>query len=153
LETYFVDPTVGGSAEAPLATLSRDMLLAGYEARRSEWQRECLVELDRYATNYAVNYWLKDLYTESPNLLVHTQNLVVRLALLRFLLLGHPALLAVRAASLDQRRQVLEETAIEVFSTFARWIEQDQAYLRSCEDALARAGLQTLAHTILLAQF
>jgi lysine-N-methylase len=152
LQSYLVHPPAG-PAQDPGESMSAAQVVAGYEARRDHWEAEFGADLDRYFTHYAINYWLKDFYTDSPSLLVHTQNLLVRMVVLRFLLLSHPDLVAVADDPLEARRVVLERSAVTVFSTFSRAIEHDPAFLGECEAALGRANAQTLAHVVLLLRF
>jgi hypothetical protein len=96
-----------------------------------------------------MNYFLQDWYTSSPNLAVHTQNLLLRLAILRFLLLCHPN---VAPASSEIDEQVLDRAAVEVFYKFSRGVEHSPPFLRQIEkDFQEKAG--SLAQAMFLAKF
>ena len=134
------------AADGPEATESA--VIAAWAERRSAWEASHGATLDQAFTRYAELYWLRDLYCDAPDLLVHTQNLCLRLAVLRFLVFFHPAL-ATGAAAPDGGDR-LADTLVEVVALFAAAVEEDSAFLRECEAALARAGVHTLGHTVLL---
>jgi hypothetical protein len=134
------------TSEGPEATEAA--VIAAWAERRSAWEGRHGAVLDQAFTRYAELYWLRDLYCEAPDLLVHTQNLCLRLAVLRFLLFFHPALAADTDAPDGGTR--LADTLVEVVALFAAAVEDDPAFLRECEAALARAGVHTLGHTVLL---
>lgn len=98
--------------------------------------------------NYAGQYFLREPFTASPNLLIYMEQLAVRLTVLRFLLAFHPAL-AGGAEDADAAGR-LQQTLVEVVSLAVRAIDDDPPFLRECEAALARAGVLTLGHTVLL---
>lgn len=123
-------------------------VIAAWAERRSAWEASHGATLDQAFTRYAELYWLRDLYCTAPDLLVYTQNLCLRLAVLRFLLFFHPAL-AMGADTTDGGDR-LADTLVEVVALFAAAVEEDPAFLRECEAELARAGVHTLGHTVLL---
>jgi hypothetical protein len=134
------------TADGPEATEAA--VIAAWAERRSAWDAHHGAALDQAFTRYAELYWLRDLYCDAPDLLVYTQNLCLRLAVLRFLVSFHPAL-GTSADAPDAGRR-LTETLVEVVALFAAAVEDDPAFLRECEAALARAGVHTLGHTVLL---
>ena len=135
------------AAEAgPAATESA--VLVTWAERRSAWEANHSAALDGAFTRYAELYWLRELYCDAPDLLVHTQNLVLRLAVLRFLLFFHPVLGSGESAPDAGHR--LMQALIEVVALHAAAVEDDPVFLRECEAALARAGVHTLGHTVLL---
>lgn len=123
-------------------------VIAAWAERRSVWEASHGATLDQAFTRYAELYWLRDLYCEAPDLLVYSQNLCLRVAVLRFLLFFHPALATDPGAPAAGSR--LAETLVEVVALFAAAVEDDPVFLRECETALARAGVHTLGHTVLL---
>ena len=117
------------------------------------WEDAFADRIDLIFENHAKSYWFQELYTDSPNLLVHTQNYICRAAAVRFLVFGHPVLQA--AASLKDpaaRLQALDQTVVEVVSRLARAIEHDRKFLAKLQAALAEGGLQDFAHTTILAR-
>ncbi|MEO8633707.1 MAG: hypothetical protein ABI587_00380 [Gemmatimonadales bacterium] len=123
-------------------------IIAAWAERRSGWEAGHGDILDQAFTRYASLYWLRDLYTDAPDLLVYTQNLCLRLAVLKFLLFFHPSLEF--GADAPDAAERLTDALVEVMALFAAAVEEDPAFLRECEAALARAGVHTLGHTVLL---
>jgi lysine-N-methylase len=96
-----------------------------------------LVELA--VENFARNYVFKDWYLKSPSFAVWALGLVVRVACLRFLVVGHPAVAA------DPARAV-----VEAAYTLARTLEHDERPMTRILDALAAQGMTTPAHSVAL---
>lgn len=105
-------------------------------------------QLDLMFENYAKNYWFREWYTRSPNLFVHARKLLVRIAVMRFLLLSHPDIVAVGDDS-----AAFDRLAVEVFYKFSRGVEHSKSFLERVETILNERGLDTLAHTIFLLKF
>jgi hypothetical protein len=137
---------VGAAQEGPEATEAA--VIGDWARRRAAWEAGHGATLDQAFTRYASLYWLRDLYTDAPDLLVYTQNLCLRLAVLKFLLYFHPSLAA--GADAPDAADRLTDALVEVMALFAAAVEQDPAFLQECEAALARAGVHTLGHTVLL---
>jgi lysine-N-methylase len=110
-------------------SLSVGDLWSAYAARRQSWVGVLPERIDLYFENYAKNYWMREWYVTSPDLLAHAQRLLVRIAILRFLLFGHPALKAAAQADLPEKRQVLDQAAVDVFFKFSRAIEHEGSFL------------------------
>ena len=125
-----------------------DDILRYWEERQAPWLASHGALLDRAFTNYAGQYILREPYTASPNLLVYVEQLALRLTVLRFLLAFHPALGGGPAGPEAAPR--LEESLIDIVSLAVGAIDDDPIFLRECEGALARAGVLTLGHTVLL---
>jgi len=134
------------TADGPEATEAA--VIAAWAERRLAWESSHGAALDQAFSRYAELYWLRDLYCDAPDLLVYSQNLCLRLAVLRFLLFFHPALAIDPVAPTAGGR--LAETLVEVIALHAAAVEDDPVFLRECEAALARAGVHTLGHTVLL---
>jgi lysine-N-methylase len=135
---------------------ARVELWSAYQRRREYWTTAHAAALDRWFVNYCKNYWLRDWYVQSPDLVVHTQNLLIRLAILRFLLFSDPRLQAmVDPASRDTSRTLgtLEATAIDVIHKVVRALEHDPSFLRRVQDALEAEDFRSFAHLVLLLRF
>jgi lysine-N-methylase len=148
----------------PAATgdASGETLWPAYRERRAYWTVAYGGVLDRWLGNYCKNYWLRDWYVLSPNLLVHTQNLLIRLAILRFLLFSDSRLqdaampaAGVAHAAVDARARLatLQTTAVDVIHKVVRAIEHDPSFLQRVQDTLEAEGLQTFAHLVFLLKF
>jgi hypothetical protein len=149
-------------ADVVSAHAGGEALWTVYRERRAYWTAAYGSALDRWLGNYCKNYWLRDWYVLSPNLLVHTQNLLVRLVILRFLLFSDARLqdAAAPAADVagdgvdaDPRLATLQTTAVDVIHKVIRAMEHDPAFLKRVQDALESEGLQSFAHLVFLLRF
>jgi hypothetical protein len=104
--------------------------------------------VEQYLTHYALNYWFKELYTRSPDLLCHTRDLAVRLAVIKFLFFSHPDL-AAHVAEGETQVDAVDRIAVEVVHTFARNIEHDAELLNQIRDQLGA----DLSHLVCLIRF
>jgi len=129
--------------------------VAAYRRRREQLQEAVTGRLDLIFENYARNYWFKEMIGQSDSLLAHTQNLFVRLAVLRFLLFSHPGLNDLAASpapplSTTALQARFDPVAIEVFYRFSRGIEHSSTLLPLVVKALAEQNMQSFAHLVLL---
>ena len=133
-------------------TLSISDLWAAYSNRRRFWVENFQDRVDLYFENYAKNFWLREWFVTSPDLLAHSQRLLVRVAVLRFLMFGHPWLKA--AMGLQDpaaQRDVLDRAAVDVFYKFSRAIEHEGSFLDLLAARLVEQGMNTFTHATLLA--
>jgi len=138
--------------ENGVPTLSVSDLWAAYADRRQFWLERHHDRVDLYFENYAKNFWLREWFVTSPDLLVHSQRLLVRVAVLRFLLFGHPWLKA--AMSLEDpaaQREALDRAAVDTFYKFSRAIEHEGSFLDLLAARLVEQGMNTFSHATLLA--
>jgi lysine-N-methylase len=148
----------GGSEWATAAVTSDalelrvDDVVRAYSARKQAWSTFA-PRIDRYLTNYAKNYWAREWYSESPDLLTHQVRLLVRLAAIRFLLFGHPLLAAALGQSDAQKEQALDRAAVECVQRFSRAFDHSEGYRDQLHKRLASAQVLSLAHAICLARF
>jgi lysine-N-methylase len=138
------DVLAGYGAPGPAA------LWAEHARRRDRWEALAPGRLDRYFENYARNFWLREWHTTAIDLLAHARRLLVRVAVLRFLLVGHPALAQVEALADEQRRERLDAAAVEVFYKFSRAVEHQGSFLERIAATVVEEGLQTFAHSAFL---
>jgi lysine-N-methylase len=129
-----------------------DELWAAYAVRRQFWIDRHADRVDLYFENYAKNFWMREWYVTSHDLLVHSHRLLVRVAVLRFLLFGHPSLM--EASALDDpglQREALDRVAVEVFYKFSRAIEHEGSFLDLIAARLVEQGMNAFAHATALA--
>lgn len=146
--------TYGGIAPTSTETgtpFSEDELVTEYTRRRDTLVSRFGHRVDRYFENYAKNYWLKEWYTDSANLLVHTQDLLARIAVLRFMLFS----LAKIPADLDNQEatDLLDKEAVRVFYKFSRGIEHKAEFLRKLTQTLEAPEMEMLARTVHFIKF
>jgi lysine-N-methylase len=145
-------PGLRGLVDAALASyggeaLSLPELWAAYLERRGAWIEPMGQRIDLYFENFAKNYWMREWYVSSADLLAHAQALLIRVAILRFLLFSHPALMAGPAAGLE----ALDRAAVEVFYKFSRGVEHDPPFVQRMTDCLVEQGAASFTHAALLA--
>jgi lysine-N-methylase len=96
--------------------------------------------VDRLLTSFAIDYWLKDYYTSSQDLAVHANKLLLRIALLRFLLFSHPGFDAADPTP----------TLVEVTYKLARAVEHETGFAEDLDTLLASLKITSLAHAMFL---
>ena len=121
-----------------------------YADRRQHWQAALPARIDLYFENYAKNFWLREWHTTSMDLLAHVRRLLVRVAVLRILLFGHPSLAAARTLEERARAEALDGATVEVFYKFSRAIEHQGSFLDRIAGTVVEAGTQTFAHSTFL---
>ena len=133
-------------------TAEPEPLWEKWEGRRCTWEGEFRARTDLYLENYAKSFWLQQWHTGYPNLLVQVHDLLVRSAVARFLLFGHPNLVAATGAEHPERERVLDATAVEVVTHLTRAIEHDSEFVRQMHEAFAEGKMQDFAHAAILAR-
>ena len=100
--------------------------------------------LERYLERYAANYFLQDWYPLSPTLLEHAMQLLLRVALIRYLLLAHPGFTP--TADVAQ----LDRAAVEVVYATTRAYDHSEAVREALSNTLANRKLLHLSHAAAL---
>lgn len=98
------------------------------------------LRLDRYLARAARHYWLQDWYPVSETLFEHLMHLVLRNALVRFLLLGHPEF----GETLDDAS--CDRAAVEVIYACARAYDHNPEVREALSYTLASRGMLTVEH-------
>lgn len=120
-------------------SLDPALLLGAYQRRRERVEPVFRSLLDRALTHYARHYWIKEWFTESPDLHVHNLTLLLRLAVLRFLVLSHPeALAAAASAQADGAgdEAALGRLLVTACYSFARVIDHHSAFAEALHRSL-----------------
>jgi hypothetical protein len=135
--------TYPGRFDLARGELLPEPLWGSYLERRSVHEPLFGPRLDLYFRNYLKNFWMRDWYVDAPVFAAQVQNALVRVAVLRFLLLGHPGT-AVAAAltDSDERARALDRVAVATFYPFSRAIE-NAPFLQAVASGL-QARLLTL---------
>ena len=150
LRTYVAEGAVKEEAGGQLVA-DPDRLWASYLQRRARWEATSRTELDLYLENHAKAFWLREWYVKSPNLLSHVQRHLCQVAVIRFLMFGHPDLQGIAEGDAIARHKALDGVVVEVISRVSRAIEHDARFLGDLQGALAKNGMQDFAHTTILA--
>ncbi len=127
-----------------LMALGPQRIWAAHLARRKELSAAQTARLERYFERYAANYWLQDWYPLSSTLLDHVMQLLLRVALLRYLLLAHPDFTP--TADVAQ----LDRAAVEVFYATTRAYDHSEAVREALAHTLAQRKLLHLSHAAVL---
>jgi lysine-N-methylase len=123
------------SAAFDAREVSAAELWSAYRPRRDERMARSAARIDQFFENYCKQFWVRDWYVDFVTLYQYAQALVVRVAVLRFLLLSLPA-------SADP--ETLQRAAVDVFASMARGVEHHNEFLK-----LITEGLQALMPTVL----
>jgi lysine-N-methylase len=119
--------------------------------KRQRWEKDFAPIVDLAFENYSKVFWLKDWFVYSPNLLVHAVACVLRIAVMRFQLFNQLALQQnVESQSLQERQKLLEKALLDIVTDTTRIIDHDRAFRRSLHEALAKRGMEDLAHAGIL---
>jgi lysine-N-methylase len=146
--------TYDGSAsdpDKPLPPAVVERLTSDYDLRKAALVARFGGRIDRYFENYAKNYWMKEWYGRSRNLQVHTQDLLFRVAVQRFLLIS----LANVPPEADgpEAVRLLDQEMVRVAYIFSRGIEHSPVLLQKLTQALEAPGMEMLANTVCLIKF
>jgi lysine-N-methylase len=134
-------------------TAEPEPLWERWSARRRAWETEFRARSDLYFENHAKSFWLQEWHTSYPNLLALAFDLLVRSAVARFLLFGHPDLVAAaELADRSERERVLDATIVEVITHLTRAIEHDSKFVSEMHAAFAEGKMQDFAHAAILAR-
>jgi lysine-N-methylase len=118
----------GASDVAGLTALGPERLWQTHVARRGAHA----AELDRYLARYSRNYWLQDWYPVSETLFEHVMHLALRVALVRFLIVGHP--------------EFGDRAAVEVFYTTSRAYDHNPEVRAALSATLVKRRMLSVDH-------
>lgn len=102
----------------------------------------------RYFLHHALNHVLRHPFTEAPSLLNAVFLLVLRASVVRWVLLGHPAVVALLDAP-ETSAAALDAAAVESFQLVAKHVEQAPPFLDFAK-GLAGEGPETFARLLIL---
>jgi lysine-N-methylase len=145
----------GGSAELAAGAQfehEAERLLAAYTERKRAWSA-FQPRIDLYLMNFTKNFWVREWYAKSPNLLVHHVQVLTHVAALRFFLYGHPDLAAAQHGEVAQKEAALDRAVVDVVHKFSRAIDHDVPLRRALQEQLMDNKLVSLAHAACLAGF
>ena len=147
IRSIFAQAGCDPSAPGPVGQEKARLVLALYVMSKKRCESAWGPRLDTYFSRYAMNYFLQEWYTAAPSLAAHTSRLVLRIAVLRFLLMCHPSI-----AQETPDEPTLDRAAVEVFFKFSRGVEHNPQFLAAIEkDFRERAG--DIAHAMFLSKF
>jgi lysine-N-methylase len=142
----------GAVERASAVSLEVSQIVPAYEAQKAVWARFA-PRIDAYLTNYAKNYWAREWYAGSPDLLTHSVQLLIRIATLRFLLFGHPMLADALGHDDAEKELAVAKATVHAVQKFSRAFEHEVTFTRWLQEQLADAKVISLAHAVCLAKF
>ncbi len=136
--------------DAPLDDVALAQLWASYRLRRTVLTERHGDRIERYVTQYALNFLLGELHTDHPDLSSYVRDLILRVAMLRFLVIGHPkcddANETSAAAALVS---AIDAAAVDAFTCFSRSLEHAAELQAELRRQVHAKGLDTVAHLAL----
>ena len=140
--------------------LSAKDLWASYCQRREQLEKNFGARIDSILTNYCCNYWFKEWYTKSQNLMVHTRDLLIRVSILRFFFYSHPEIKKMLESCAGGEindgsacHKTIDDIAVEVFYIFSRSMEHTVSFLNRINSVLEDNEMTSLSHMIFLIAF
>src|SRR5262249_30810631 len=112
-------------------------LWEAYRARRARLSEVVGDRLERYFENYAKHYFIRYWYTDSKNLFLHVQMLLLRVAVLKFLLVSQPLLDGIERLPEDARAAAADGAVVEVVYSFSRQLEHFPLFLEKLNIVVA----------------
>lgn len=156
IKVEFAGDNMELNAETGLNRAFENMLLR-YQQRRTLLVQKFATTIDQYFENYSRNFWFKDLFIKSPSLASHMQNLVLRIAVVKFLFFCNPALNplfdAAETLTPEAAKKILDDAAVNTFYQFSRGIEHDKEFLSKLHTELGKQQMDSFAHLVLLLKF
>ncbi|GMU06964.1 flagellin lysine-N-methylase [Corallococcus caeni] len=119
-----------------------------HAARRSALESLHGERVHQYFLHHALNHVLRHPFTEAPSLLNAVFLLVLRASVVRWVLLGHPAVVALLDAP-GTPEAALDAAAVEAFQVVAKHVEQAPTFLDFAR-GLAGEGPETFARLLIL---
>ena len=122
-----------------------DRVAAIHHERRGQLPAACAARFDAAIARYFLNLIVQSWFVDRSDLFLHHKALLVRLALIRFLVLGQPGIAAGGAA--------LDGAIVAVFSTVTRAFDHDLALSEALGEAIKAMGASSPLHAARLLKF
>lgn len=115
-------------------------VVKAFTARREASAKHVEARLGQILSNYALNHTFTHWYTTAPDLGIWARGLILRVALVRFLVYAHPAIAALADdASEADACAAVEKVAVDVVHKFARTLEHHKAFLQMLDEQMPSA--------------
>lgn len=125
-------------------------VVAAFVARRSSLGAVIEPRLDRILRNYALNHSFAHWYTNAPDLGVWVRGLILRFALVRFLVFAHPRIAPLtHDTPQEEANAAIEQASVDVIHRFTRELEHHHPFLKMLEVAMPQA-MPGLEHALTL---
>lgn len=141
-------------------TLPPEVLWQLYQEQRKKIDNVFLNELDRCFTRYTVNCLYREWFITMPDLFTYIHMLVIRLAVLRFLVYSQPEIQnLVQEQSTDngnvsdETLSKLRERLVEIVYRNSRAIDHNSAFLKIIYDAIYEQQMMTYEYSLPFIKF
>jgi lysine-N-methylase len=128
-------------------TLSPEPLWVSYLQRWEKLRTTHGERIDRWFQNYCQHHVIHELYCDAPSLFVYAQTLVLKTALIRFLLVGHPLVTEALDKPEAEAGALLDRAIVEVVYSLSRSFDHSARFF----EMLTRALKETLGHSATVA--
>jgi lysine-N-methylase len=153
----FVRALLGSLWGSETAEGGPDSAWREYAARWERLEAAHGERVEQYFHHYGVVQWLRAPFMEMSSLLAYVFRLVLRVATLRLVLVGHPEVAALCAAGksrgVEDSQAVLDRAAVECFYLVARHVEQAPDVLALVRQLAGAGGAETLGKAMVFAKF
>lgn len=140
--------------------LPPELLWQYYQTRRSLVDKYFSTELDKCFTRYLINCLYREWFITMPDLFTYMHLLVIRLALLRFLVYSDPRIiqlaeqLEAKASTVtDTETAMLREFIVEIFYRNSRAIDHNTVFLKVVYDAIHEQQMMTYEYSLPFIKF
>ena len=142
LSSYADNPLAFNDSISSLARFLTD-IWPTYKKRKALAVERFGSRIDLYFRNFCINHWLQDKYTNSENLEIHTQRLVLYFAMIKFLFFSSPELN--QLAKTNETHSVLIEKLdamiVNIVQIFMKSFAHNAVMVKYIQDAMASLKL------------
>ncbi|MDH5178348.1 MAG: flagellin lysine-N-methylase [Gammaproteobacteria bacterium] len=148
------------SPDVLIQALPPEPLWALYRSRKETIDRCFSLELEEYLSRFLVNCLYREWFITMPDLFTYLQMLVIRLAVLRFLLYSHTGinqlaeqLAAKNSKPTDKELGELRDIVVKVVYNYSRSIDHNLPFLRVVYDAMNEQQMMTFDYAMPFIRF
>lgn len=131
-----------------------------YQPRRTLIDKHFDSELDKCFTRYLINCLYREWFITMPDLFTYIHMLVIRMAILRFLVYSHPKILelaeqleAKKTTVSDTEISTLREYIVDIFYKNSRAIDHNTMFLKVVYDAIHEQQMMTYEYSLPFIKF
>jgi len=150
-----VTPGPGGSPTT--LTVSRAAVVAAHRARRAALPAALAERLELSLENYARVHWFDGWFLDAPSLSAYAQLLLLRVAVLRFLVLGQPAVEVasrlLESGEAAAAQGAFDAAVVECAFVLSRAIEHQELLMADLMKTMEEADLTSLHDGLSLVRF
>ena len=132
-----------------------DILSQTYQRNANLLAERYPVLLEQVFSRYVQNCLFREWFVSMPNPFVYVHMLTIRIAMLKFLVMSHPQILAVlqqQRDTADEEEQV-QKYVIDVFYQFSRAIDHNMNFLQVVYNAIAEQDMMSFDYALPFIKF